>query len=91
MDRRDAAAVEALIVALPETAGSALYGMIDVLSATGSLWQQLVGEDPGANPISAETIFRSNPIWASIRIPKPRSLSCLNSGLRLMTTWKGDI
>jgi transcriptional regulator GlxA family with amidase domain len=43
MKRRNPAAVEALIVAVPETAGSALYGMIDVLSATGTLWQQLVG------------------------------------------------
>lgn len=36
--------VEALIAALPETAGSALYGMVDVLAATGTLWQELVGE-----------------------------------------------
>ena len=44
MDKQDqAAAVEALIVAVPETAGSALYGMLDVLAATGNLWQQLVG------------------------------------------------
>jgi transcriptional regulator GlxA family with amidase domain len=33
--------VEALIVAVPETAGSALYGMLDVLSATGNIWQTL--------------------------------------------------
>jgi transcriptional regulator GlxA family with amidase domain len=31
-----------LIVAIPETAGSALYGMLDVLSATGSIWQTLL-------------------------------------------------
>lgn len=31
-----------LILAIPETAGSALYGMVDVLSATGNLWQTLV-------------------------------------------------
>lgn len=43
--------IEALIVALPETAGSALYGMVDVLSATGTLWTQLVGEDPGGSLI----------------------------------------
>ncbi len=36
--------VDALIVALPETAGSALYGMLDVLAAAGSLWPQLVGD-----------------------------------------------
>ena len=34
--------VEVLILALPETAGSALYGMVDVLSASGNLWQTLV-------------------------------------------------
>jgi transcriptional regulator GlxA family with amidase domain len=33
--------IEVAIVAVPETAGSALYGMIDVLSATGSIWQTL--------------------------------------------------
>lgn len=33
--------LEALIVAVPETAGSALYGMLDVLSATGNIWQTL--------------------------------------------------
>ena len=30
------------LVAVPETAGSALYGMVDVLSATGSVWETLV-------------------------------------------------
>lgn len=30
------------IVAVPETAGSALYGMVDVLSAAGSVWESLV-------------------------------------------------
>ncbi len=42
--------IEALIEALPETAGSALYGMIDVLAATGSLWRALIGE-PAATPL----------------------------------------
>jgi transcriptional regulator GlxA family with amidase domain len=39
--------VEVLIVAVPETAGSALYGMLDVLSSAGSIWQQLVGSEAG--------------------------------------------
>ena len=34
--------VEVLIVAVPETAGSALYGMFDVLRAAGNIWQALV-------------------------------------------------
>jgi transcriptional regulator GlxA family with amidase domain len=33
--------VEVLIVAVPETAGSALYGMVDVLLAAGNIWQTL--------------------------------------------------
>lgn len=38
--------IDALIVAVPETSGSALYGMIDVLSSVGNLWQTLVGVEP---------------------------------------------
>lgn len=38
--------VRTAIVAVPETSGSALYGMIDVLSATGNIWQTLVGVEP---------------------------------------------
>jgi len=45
-------AKNALIVAVPETAGSALYGMLDVLASAGNLWQQLVGVAPGAKLIT---------------------------------------
>jgi transcriptional regulator GlxA family with amidase domain len=45
MDPPDHSPIEALIIAVPETAGSALYGMLDVLAATGNLWQQLVGTE----------------------------------------------
>jgi transcriptional regulator GlxA family with amidase domain len=45
---RRQARVETLIVALPETAGSALYGMLDVLRATGNLWQTLARSDAPA-------------------------------------------
>ena len=51
MDPADPPALNALIAALPETAGSALYGMVDVLAATGTLWRQLIGEQPGAGLI----------------------------------------
>ncbi|OHV81308.1 GlxA family transcriptional regulator [Ensifer sp. LCM 4579] len=44
-------AVKAFIVALPETAGSALYGIVDVLAATGTLWRELVGAEPGVGLI----------------------------------------
>ena len=38
--------VEALVVAVPETSGSALYDMVDVLSAAGTLWQNMVRSEP---------------------------------------------
>ena len=42
MDSSKKSPIEVLIVAVPETAGSALYGMLDVLSSAGNLWQTLV-------------------------------------------------
>ena len=44
--------IDAIIVAVPETAGSALYGMLDVLLAAGNIWQTLVRAD------SVDTLFR---------------------------------
>lgn len=40
---------EVLIVAVPETAGSALYGMLDVLMAAGNIWQTLVNAEESAS------------------------------------------
>lgn len=40
------------LVAVRETAGSALYGLLDVLSATGSVWQSLVRAEPGVASFS---------------------------------------
>ena len=37
--------VDVLIVAVPETAGSALYGMLVVIMAAGNIWQTLVRSD----------------------------------------------
>jgi transcriptional regulator GlxA family with amidase domain len=45
MTRRTRSPIEVLIVAVPETAGSALYGMSDVLNAAGNIWQTLVRSD----------------------------------------------
>jgi transcriptional regulator GlxA family with amidase domain len=44
-DKHEKSPVEVLIVAVPETAGSALYGMVDVLLAAGNIWQTLVRSD----------------------------------------------
>ncbi len=45
MNQSEASSKEVFIVAVPETAGSALYGMVDVLASTGNLWQELVGDE----------------------------------------------
>jgi transcriptional regulator GlxA family with amidase domain len=42
--------LETLVLALPETAGSALYGLVDVLTSTGSIWQTLARTDTVALP-----------------------------------------
>jgi transcriptional regulator GlxA family with amidase domain len=39
--------IDVLIMAIPETAGSALYGMLDVLEATGNIWQTLLRTGDG--------------------------------------------
>jgi len=58
MGAPEKAPVEVLIVAVPETAGSALYGMFDVLLAAGNIWQTLVREDE-------QTLFRVRIVAAS--------------------------
>lgn len=53
--------INVLIVAVPETAGSALYGMLDVLSAAGSIWQTLTREG------NEQQLFRVRVVAASDR------------------------
>ena len=70
------ARVETLIVAVPETAGSALYGMIDVLSAAGSLWQQLAGAEPQLQSFHVRIVSPSKaPFTCGHRIPVQPDLS----------------
>jgi transcriptional regulator GlxA family with amidase domain len=51
--------IEALIVATPESAGSAIYGLIDVFASTGSLWLQLIGDEPGRRLIRPKIVSLS--------------------------------
>lgn len=58
------------MVAVPETAGSALYGMMDVLLACGSLWQTLVRHEPGVPAFTVEILStQSGPFLCGNRIP----------------------
>jgi len=59
--------VEVLIVAVPETAGSALYGMVDVLLAAGNIWQTLV------RTASEQPLFR-----VRIVAPSEEAFTCGN-------------
>lgn len=59
--------VEVLIVAVPQTAGSALYGMVDVLMAAGNVWQTLVRAEVQQN------LFR-----VRIVSPEPAAFRCGN-------------
>ena len=54
--RRPPPAVETAIVAVPETAGSALYGMVDVLTAAGSIWQTLARSDAPSAPFRVRVV-----------------------------------
>lgn len=48
--------LDTCIVAVPETAGSALYGMVDVLSVTGSIWQTLVRTEATPAPFQVRVV-----------------------------------
>jgi len=48
--------LDTVIVAIPETAGSALYGMVDVLSVTGNVWQTLTRTAPLSPPFRVRVI-----------------------------------
>lgn len=50
--RRPGRPLETLVLALPETAGSALYGLVDVLMTTGSIWQSLLRDEVGPLPFN---------------------------------------
>jgi transcriptional regulator GlxA family with amidase domain len=51
--------LEAVIVAVPESAGSALYGMVDVLNAAGNVWQTLTRTTPATAPFRVRVVSPS--------------------------------
>lgn len=59
MASTDAKTVEALILALPESAGSAIYGLIDVFASTGTLWLELVGDESDGRVIRSKVVSSS--------------------------------
>jgi len=70
MRKKPDTAIDVLLVAIPETAGSALYGMVDVLLAAGNLWQTLVRTDVLAAPFRVRIVSTvSGPFQCGNRIP----------------------
>ena len=59
MAKRTPKTKTALLVAIPETAGSALYGMLDVLGAAGNLWQSLARTEPERTLIAPRIVSLS--------------------------------
>jgi transcriptional regulator GlxA family with amidase domain len=53
------APVKVLIVAVQETSGSALYGMLDVLLAAGNIWQTLVRDEAVQSPFSVRIVAQT--------------------------------
>ena len=71
---------KALIVAVPESAGSALYGMVDVLSAAGNLWQALVRTEPEVQLIDASIVSPIEGLFScGNRIPVSPDYSLYNA------------
>ena len=52
----DSPPLDTAIVAVPETSGSALYGMVDVLSVTGNVWQTLTWAEPTPAPFQVHVV-----------------------------------
>jgi transcriptional regulator GlxA family with amidase domain len=58
------------VVAIPETAGSALYGMVDVLLAAGSVWQTLAHRGTPSTPFRVQVVAeQSTPFNCGNGIP----------------------
>lgn len=77
MTRKTRSAIDTCIVAVPETAGSALYGMVDVLSAAGNIWQTLVGSAPLPPPFDVRIVATSRaPFRCGHGIPVEPDASC---------------
>ena len=68
--KKNSSPTEVLIVAVKETAGSALYGMLDVLSAAGSIWQTLVRSDIEQNLFNVSIVSQNRkPFTCGNNIP----------------------
>jgi len=80
MDSKQIAPIDVLIVAVPETAGSALYGMLDVLLAAGNIWQTLARADEPRSLFSVRIVAPDGmPFTCGNGIPVTPDLSVVDN------------
>jgi transcriptional regulator GlxA family with amidase domain len=73
--------LETMIVAVPETAGSALYGMLDVLSVTGRVWHTLMRTEAMPPPFRVTVVSPGRePFRCGNGIPVAPGLSIEQAG-----------
>lgn len=73
--------IQVAIVAVPETAGSALYGMVDVLLAAGNIWQTLVRAESRQPLFSVKIVSPDGqPFSCGNRIPVVPDCAMAESG-----------
>lgn len=51
------------LIALPESGGSVLYGLYDILSSVGTTWCELTGEDHGTPPFDVKIVARTTRLF----------------------------
>ncbi len=82
-DRRSALTpLRVSILAVPETSATAVYGLYEMLSSVGVLWQQVTGEAVSARRIEARIVARSRrPYRSAIGTPIAPHASLAEQGL----------
>ena len=63
MNSGEIISIEVLIVAVPETSGSALYGMLDVLLSAGNLWQTLMRSEDEQYPFRVRIVSHDGELF----------------------------
>jgi transcriptional regulator GlxA family with amidase domain len=61
--------IQVILVALPETSGAALYGMLEVLKSVGVLWQELVHTEKRCCFSVSIVSIRHDMFWCGYNIP----------------------
>ncbi|MEM6461776.1 MAG: helix-turn-helix domain-containing protein [Pseudomonadota bacterium] len=86
--------IEVQLLAIPETSGSALYGMVDVLATSGRLWREIGGLDGGPELMQPKIVAPdTKPFRCGYGVPVMADLTTDDSNvpeiLIIMDIWVG--